>query len=201
MKRTIAGVLFSLIFGMHSAQADFGGPIQADNAASPDGKLVVRIVEESRENQPKEELSHLVRFYEFDATKDIYERRSEFRLKEWPGELLFISNAGDLVMISLSETDAIRLYARDGKLVKTWGLNELLIPSEIKGCAQTGSTLQWFDEGAFIGRKFHFNGPAHRIRALRSSFTVMRGAHPKVSFSGLLDAETGTIRMNKPKEP
>jgi hypothetical protein len=201
MKRLLVGAALLIALISRLAWADFGGPIPGDNVASPDGNLVVRIVEEAAEKQPTDTVTHLVRFYEFDAAKDNYVRRSEFRLKEWPGELLFLSNVGDLVMVSLGEPDAIRLYARDGRLVKTWGLKEMLTPGEIEACAQTGSTLQWLDEGAFFGRRFYFKGPSHRIRALQPPFTVMRSADPKASFSGTVDADKGELRMNKPKEP
>lgn len=201
MKEYLVGASLLMVLTLRPTWADFGGPVSADNAASPDGNLVVRIVSDSQEDSAKEVESHLVRYYQFDSAKDAFVRQSEFRLREWPGELLFLSNAGDLVMISLGEKDAIRLYARNGNLVKTWSLNELLTPAEIEACAQTGSTLQWVDEGAFQGRSFYFTGPSHRIRALQPPFTIMRGTDSKVRFSGSLNAENGTLRINKQNDP
>jgi len=200
MKNSICYASLLIAGVANTVWADFSGPTRADNAASPDGNLVVRIEIDKSERPPGALRSHVVRYYEFDASKDSYVRRSEFRLNSL-GQLLFVSNGGDLVMISLGEKEAIRLYAKDGKLVKAWGLDELLIPSEIEACAQTGATLQWLEEGAFFERSFYFKGPSLRIRALQPPFTVMRGANAKVSFSGTVDAKTGKLQMDKPEEP
>jgi hypothetical protein len=107
MKESLALVLLLIGSSAERVWADFAGPLRADNAASPDGKLVVRVLEDESAKQTGAQRSYLVRFYEFDVGKDSYVRCSEFRMKERPGQLAFLSNAGDVVMISLRETDAI----------------------------------------------------------------------------------------------
>ncbi len=109
-----------------------------------------------------------------------------------------VSDVGDLVLMRVSEGEAIRLYSRSGKLKKSWDLANFLKRVDIRACAQTGSTLQWLDEGAFSGRVFYLRGPAQRVRGLRPPYTIMRGANLKVKFAAVIDAEKATIRKTRP---
>lgn len=185
-----------LLLLAHAVRADFGGPIPATRAISPDGNVLVRIkMDESpvikgvaRKNQ--------LSFYEYNLKDDKYVRRSGFEL-DGRGQLLLVSNEGDIALISLSELEAIRLYSKAGKLRKTWKLDEFLTPAEIKACAQTGATLQWFEEGGFSEGGFYFRGPSHMIRALQAPYTVIRGYDDKVSFSGHIELKTQTLEMDK----
>ena len=174
MKPTVifVSLLILVSCGQH-ARSDFLGPSFARHAVSPDG---------------------------FDQSKDSYIRRSGFELTGL-SQLLYVSNAGDLIMISLCEGDCIRLYSKDGKLVKTWKLNEFLSKEEIEACAQTGATLQWLEEGAFSDRVFHFRGPSRQIRGLTPPYTVMRLPDEKVIFSASIHTATAELVKHNPQEP
>jgi hypothetical protein len=96
--------------------ADFAGPSPARNALSPDGQLLVRITTPKRDKDSKDLPKHEVSYYEFDAIKDVYTRSAHFPLTGYLGEMLYVSNAGDLIMISLGEKEAVRLYSKEGQL-------------------------------------------------------------------------------------
>lgn len=166
--------------------ADFTGPQSEWKAMSPDGNLVVRI----SEKRDYSELS--ATYYEYDAMNDEYARGKTIPVLG-RAQMLYVSNAGDLIMIALGQEESISLYSKDGKLTRQWSLKDFLTAKEIKACAKTGSTLQWFDEGTFANRTFHFRGPSRRIRGLQPSYTVMRGADSKISFFGTVDAKSGTL--------
>jgi hypothetical protein len=110
------------------------------------------------------------------------------------------SSSGDLVLISLWEKKAIVLYSPEGKRLKAWDLAAFLTKKEIKGCAKTGSTLQWLDAAGFDERTFWFSGPSPAIRGLQPSYTIMRGRNPKVSFSGEIDAEEAELTRHEKVE-
>jgi hypothetical protein len=72
MRTSIVSALLLIVAVANSVWADFGGPTFADNAASPDGNLVVRIVRDESKRAAGELPSHSVRLYEFDPEKDSY---------------------------------------------------------------------------------------------------------------------------------
>jgi hypothetical protein len=200
MKARTTLLLLAILVATAPARADFGGTVHAHSAESPDGNLVVRIVRNGTAKSSGELAAHLVRFYEFDAAKDLFGRKSEFPLTGSPAHCLYVSNHGDLVLVSLNDKDAVRLLSNNGRLIRSWALADFLSGAEINACAKTGATLQWLDEGAFLDREFYFKGPSHRIRALHAPFTVMRGVDLKVSFSGTIDAQSGELLMEKAKD-
>lgn len=109
---------------------------------SPDGNLLVRITLAKEAQDDDEKPTYDVVYYKFDAAKESYAKHSAFVLKEYPGQMMYLSNAGDLVIVSLSEKEAISLYSPEGKRLRTWDLTDFLTKQEIAGCAETGSTLQ-----------------------------------------------------------
>lgn len=199
--RLAATSVLLVLAHFQAARSDFVGPSVARHALSPDGQLLVRIETGKGENQSNDAPKHEVVFFEFDSSKDAYVRSSSFQLSGHLSQMLYVSNSGDLVMISLGEKSAIRLYARAGALVKSWNLQDVLTENEIRACAQTGSTLQWLEEGAFFNRVFYLRGPSRLIRALSPPYTVMRGADEKVTFTALIDAENAKLTKEQPEEP
>lgn len=181
--------------------ADFGGSIWTLCAISPDGKALVRIskVETSDDENQLPTYQGLV--FSFDDKKEDFVLVRKFPFDSVPPNLLFLSDAGDVVSIRLQEKGALTWYSPQGKLEKAWDLKDFLTESQINGCAETGSTLQWFDEGQFYERTFHFNGPSHRIRAMLPPFTVMRGYDEKVTYAGRLDAEKSELKAAATKLP
>src|SRR5687767_14300459 len=114
------------------AIADIVGPSVATSAISPDGHLIARIV---RTGSMADTQMYEVVYFKFDMSKDRYERQSAFPLPaEHLPQMLFVSDAGDLVLISLSDTHAVRLYSEDGTTHKSWSLNDFLSRSEIRAC-------------------------------------------------------------------
>ncbi|MFV1965577.1 MAG: hypothetical protein ACC628_09160 [Pirellulaceae bacterium] len=202
MKPNLIFVLLLLVLShVQAARSDFVGSSVARHALSPDGKLLVRIKTTKRDEKSKDPPKHEVSYYGFDATKDSYVRRSRFQLTGYLSQMLYVSNSGDLIMISLGEKHAVRLYSKKGNLTKSWSLEDFLTKDEIKACAQTGSTLQWLEEGAFYDRVFYLRGPSRLIRALRPPYTVMRGADDKVTFSASINTETAKLKKHEPEEP
>jgi hypothetical protein len=199
MKPMFVCLLLFPLWLSQAARADFDGPSSARRAMSPDGNLVIRITP-GKSPDARQTPKHRVTYYEYESSGDRYVRRSEFQLGESLSQMLYVSNAGDLVMIFLDDQDAVRLYSKEGKLVKSWSLGDFLSKAEIDACAQTGSTLQWFEEGAFSGRRFYFSGPSRLVRALQS-YTVMRAADAKVSFSGELDVTAVELSKDEQAEP
>jgi hypothetical protein len=183
-----------------SAQADFGGPIAATHAMSPNGSLIVRITPPKAVDKSPIAPKHEVHYYEFDKSLDGYVHKTTFTLAGYLGQMLYVSDAGDLVLISLEKKDAIRIYGKDGKLAKSWSLTDFLTDAEIEGCAQTGATLQWLEEGAFYDRVFWCKGPSRQIRALLGSYAVMRGEDAKVQFSAAIEISNLTLTKDKPDE-
>lgn len=187
--------LILILSPAQTAYPDFFGPSHARHAMSPDGKLLVRINTAKRDEKednpvpPKSEVT----FYEFNGEKDSYVRRSSFELVGYLSQMLYISNSGKLIFVSLGEKDSIRMYSSEGKIEKTWSLKDFLTESEIEACAMTGSTLQWFEEGQFHDDVFFFHGPSQSIRALRSPFTIMRGINPGISFSASINTKTSEL--------
>jgi hypothetical protein len=190
----------SVILFISSATADFAGPASATKAMSPDGNLLVRIMPAKNAQDDDEKPMYNVVYYKFDAAKEGYSKHSEFALKDYPGQMMYVSNAGDLVIISLSEKEAVTLYSPEGKRLKAWDLADFLTKKEIEGCAETGSTLQWLDEASFGGRDLYFRGPSRVIRAMQGSYTVMRGADEKIAFSGVLDVVERKLTKDEPEE-
>ena len=193
----LSGSLALLVVLLHVqlVRADFVGSNMAQHALSPNGRLLVRIKTAERDEASKERPKYEVTYYEFDAVKDSYERQSSFPFSGNLSQMLYVSDAGELMMISLGEKDAVRLYSKTGELIQSWNLQDFLTPNEIKACAATGSTLQWFEEGAFIDRRFHFRGPSRLIRALQPPYTVMRSVNHNVTFSGSINLDT--VKLNK----
>lgn len=178
--------------GGRLVHADVGGPNYAENALSKDGQLVLRVT--GTLDESKKRTWYDATKYAYDSKTDSYQKKGTFRLEAGSGQKMFLSNDGDLVVLSLSETEAVSLYSPEGKLVKSWNLDELITKKQIEACAMTGSTLQWFQEGSFYDRKFYFRGPSQVIRGLDNSisYTVMRGANLDIEFTGQIDAQTGT---------
>ena len=201
MKTSLILLPLLVLSTVYPAQADFVGPSVARHALSPDGKLLVRIKTAMLDDRSEDPPKHEVAFYEFDATEDSYVRRSEFQMTGALGQMLYVSDAGDLVLVSLSENTAVRLFSKAGKLVKSWNLDEFLTADEIKACAKTGSTLQWLEERVFYDRVFYLRGPSRVIRALSPPYTVMRGADEKVAFSAAIDSADATLKKHEPEEP
>jgi hypothetical protein len=140
-----------------------------------------------------------VSIHHYDVSKRQFIKVSQFQLSEHPGSgFLFISNGGKhIVAVNVGawigfEKLGLRIYDQKGKLLRAWRLEDFLTPEEIEGCAKTGSTLQWFQSGAFSsdGKKFEFSGPASHIAGWGSSFTVMQGAKEGLSFRFSLDVPT-----------
>lgn len=183
-----------------TAQADFAGPVVATKAMSPDGNLLVRITPARQADDDDEQPTYNVAYYKFDVAKEIYSKQSAFVLKDYLGQMMYVSNAGDLVIVSLSEKQAVTLYSSEGKRLKVWDLDDFLTKQEIAGCAQTGSTLQWLDEASFGGRNLYFRGPSRVIRAMHVSYTVMRGVDEKIAFSGVLDVKERKLTKDEPEE-
>lgn len=171
--------------------SDLNGPSLAQHALSPDGKVIVRVERLSGDNgsPPQYEAS----YYQFHAAENSYRRTCSFVIRNYSAQLLFVSNAGDLLTVMLSERDAITLYSPEGNVVKSWNLSDFLSNSQIAACAETGSTVQWFDEGAFHDREFSCIGPSRRVRAVQPPFTIMRGVNGEVSFTISIDVVTRAI--------
>jgi hypothetical protein len=201
MSRLSLIFIAALLLLPNAARPDFAGPTVATRAVSPDSNLVVRI--EKQRAADLKVVKYKVSYYEYDGDSDSYRHTTSFDLGPPLSQLLFVSDAGDLLFVSLAERDAVRLYSKAGKLVKTWSLGDFLSKEEIDGCAQTGSTLQWFESGGFVAnpalgyRAFHLAGPAKTIKALHPPLTVMRGADPNVSFEATIDMTTTKITKAK----
>jgi len=143
MKPSMISVSLLLVLShVQAARADSVGPSVARHALSPDGKLLVRIKTAKRDDKSRDLPNHEVSYYEFDASKDSYVRRTSFQLTGYLAQMLYVSNSGELIFVSLREKDAIRLYSKRGKVTRSWALDDFLTKDEIIACAQTGSTLQ-----------------------------------------------------------
>jgi hypothetical protein len=201
MGRAILVKVLLLAVFVPVASADFGGSIRATRALSPDGNVIVRVTLAKPAAKGEPASQNEVIYYHFDETSNTYVKRSQFNLSAYHAQMLYVSNAGDLLLISLGTKDAIRLLAKDGKLVKTWSLGDFLSPAEIKACAETGSTLQWLEEGAFYERQFYFRGPSRTVRAVSPPYTVMRGVDEKVTFSGTINAKDATLSKDEDERP
>lgn len=184
--------VLGLCASIPQAKADFTGPSHARHAVSPGGNLIVRITSDNEPLKRGRNARHFAAYYNYDEKSDSYVRQTTFEV-DFVSQMLFVSDDGDLVMIYLCEKSAICLYSKEGQLAKVWNLEDFLTKKEIRSCAETGSTLQWFDEGGFSKRTFHFRGPAQKVRALQAPFTVMRGANDKVQYSGSIDAATSKL--------
>lgn len=198
LKTSLVLLPLLVLLHMQPARADFVGPSVARHALSPNGQLLVRIKTAKRDERSKEPPKHEVSYYEFDASEDSYVQRSGFNLTGSLGQMLYVSNAGGLVLISLRENEAVRLYSKEGKLANSWDLDDFLTEDEINACAKTGSTLQWLEEGAFDDRVLYFRGPSRRVRALSPPYTVMRGADEAVAFSATINSENAMLKKDEP---
>lgn len=183
-----------------AARGDFAGPATAMFAASPDGNLIVRLTVAENSDAADRPPRTLIHYYRFNPSKNDYVPDKVVECSGAWGQMLYVSNAGDVVAVGLSETGSLQIFSPDGKLVKKVDLKQFLTQNEIDACARTGSTLQWLDEGSFAGRKFYFSGPSHLIRAIRGSFSVMRGADEKVRFAASIDAATGELTKDAADE-
>jgi hypothetical protein len=181
MRAFVFSIFLWLTVAVSIANADIGGlPPEPATAVSADGCTVVRV-----ENGT-------VKVFSLDSQREKYSVGSSFKIDRLPAssELLFVSNHGEYVVIAyIGGKDAIRVYRR-GKLLKTWMLSDFLTQREIDACAETGSTLQWFERGVIDEAVFFFEGPSTNIKGLRPSFTVMRGMEEGMSFSFRLDLKS-----------
>lgn len=173
--------------------ADFFPAVPMLRAMAPSGELIVRI------KQSPAGANSAVSLYRYNPEEDRYVRESGFELNGSLPHQLFVSDSGDIVLASYGEVGAIRLYSKEGELHETWDLQDFLSKSEVKACAETATSVQWFDDGEFVARKFYFHGPSSTIRGMPASFTVRRGANLRISFSGVIDAETGELTKNSIK--
>ena len=187
-------VLMSLTMPVGAA-TDIVGPSRARAAVSPDGNRVVRRTAVESKQVPPPPLVHVMAQHRFDGKTDGFVKQFEVRLTDYLAQFLFVSDAGHVVMVSLTPKNSLRLYSEDGKLQKSWNLDEILSKAEIEACGQTGSTIQWFEEGSVSphGESFYFRGPSTRLRALGPSYTIMRGADEKVGFSRQLDLKASAL--------
>jgi hypothetical protein len=176
---------------------DYGGPTAARYAISEDGNWVVRIKTSEKKPEADEYPTHEVCYYMFDDASDEYVRQTSFKFTDDLPQMLYVSNDGDLLLITLSESNSIRVFSGTGAAMKSWSLEQFLTKEEIAACAETGSTTQWFEEGSFYDRVFVFKGPSRRIRCLKSPYTVMRGSDEKVTFAASLDLKSQTIESIK----
>jgi hypothetical protein len=199
VKPLLFGSFCLIALSITAAKADFAGPVYATKAMSPDGNLLVRITLVKHADDNEEKPTYNVVFYKFGAAKEGYLKDSEFVLRDYLGQMMYVSNAGDLVIVSLGENEAVMLFSPEGKRLKAWNLDEFLTKEEISACAQTGSTLQWLEEASFGGRSPYFRGPSRVIRAMQASYTVMRGADEKISFSGILELKERQITKDEPE--
>ena len=194
---TAAMVCLTWLGSISTLRADFAGPSRQMAAGSPDGSVVVRVkqIEAAGKLTPKPKC--LFTFYEYDSSADVYKSTSSFEAQCSSWQLLFVSNAGDLVLVNLSDREAICLYSKAGKLVKSWDLNRFLTKAEIEACGLTGSTLQWFEDGTFAGDVFQFCGPSTNIKSLHPPYSVMRSPDKSVSFFGSVNLTTGALKKKK----
>lgn len=192
-RRTVISFAILLVVGTTSpCYCDFIGPEVAVRAMSPDGQLVVRITKGTKDPSGTERAKHGVSFYEFDSAANAYVFRSSFTTDSL-SQLLYVSNSGELAMISLKEEESLRLHKRDGTLLKSWNLRNFLSAAEITACAKTGSTIQWLEEASFVGKRFYIRGPSRVIRALKPPYTVMRGVAEDVEFFASIDVDTAKL--------
>ena len=113
-------VFFLINSNLQPVRPDLSGPSVARHASSPDGNVLVRIKTLKRAANARKLPIHEVAYYHFDASSDTYSRKSHFVLKARLSQMLHVSNSGELILISLAEQNAIRLYSRNGKLSKSW---------------------------------------------------------------------------------
>lgn len=191
----LATALLIIGFQPEPVRSDMGLPApEPAPAVSPNGDLIARI---KSTNDPTSRVAVTeVSFHQFDQSKDMYIRRSSFTTSIHP-TALFVSDNGEVMMINVSGKQAMTLFSKDGKVTKTWDLEDFLTDAEIKACAQTGSTLQWFDDGGFSGGEFQLKGPSKVIRGLSTPFTVMRGYNPRIRFAATIDIKTGELTRPK----
>jgi hypothetical protein len=183
-------VMLLLLFTTSQGRTDLVEPDHARHASSPDGNLIARIKTTKRAGGSKGLTEHDVSFYKYDSDTNSYTLRTSFHLVANLSQMLYISNFGDLVMITLSEKDAVRLYSKTGKLEKSWDLTEFLTEAEIVACAETGATTQWLEEAEIRDRRFFMKGPSQVIRAVRPPYTIMRGVDSKTTFTASINLET-----------
>jgi len=156
------------------SQADFVPPIPVLRAMAPNGDLVVRIKQDDPGTKP------LLSLYRYEPNEDRYIKESGFELRDDLPHQLFVSDSGDVVFISFSEEGAIALYSKDGELRGAWDLDDFLSKSQLRACPKTEASVQWFDGGEFVTRKFSFRGPSSG----------------RISFGGVIDAATGDLAVN-----
>lgn len=173
--------------------ADMGGPIDATPALSPDGNILARITRDRRLYDEKRPWKHPVTVFKYDESKDSYLPRARFEVEGSMPQLMYVSDAGDVVLVYFSGSHALELYTEGGKAKKSWKLTDFLTEAEIEGSAETTSTLQWFWDGSFFNnRLFNFVGPAQGIR-FGGSATVLKESDPKVAFEFMLDVSKKTL--------
>jgi hypothetical protein len=198
MRNLIPIVALALASGGATGKADFGGTTPAVRAMSPNGNIIIRIMKvESKGAEPTKPV-YEVAFYEYQSVEDRFVPSASFRLTNGLSHMVYVSDGGELVLINLSETDSIRLYSKDGKQRSAWKVGDFLSDAEVNACAETGATLQWFEEGIFDGKEFYFRGPSRVIRAVPPPFTIMRGVKRDVTFSGTIDLESLKLQRDDP---
>ena len=180
-----------------TAKADIGLRYFATQATSPDGNTIARVELGKPPSAGRRRGPSRVSIYKFDPVADAYTRRSHFELDASPSELLYVANDGEhFAFINLFDTtEAIRIYKGRDRL-KSWDLSDFLTIEEIAACAETGSTIQWFDDGRFSRDAFHFEGPSRSIKGLEAPFTIMKSADDSVFFSGSINLKTQELKMD-----
>ena len=194
MKRsTIIGMIGILIWADH-VHADMAPPEFARSAVSRNGLHLMRVAPAKWQGGVRKSKAQATVF-SYDADQDAYTRSGSFSLgNQRAAEFLFISDDGQrLIFVNIGhwlgdEQLGIRIFSREGRLLRKWRLAEFLTPDMVKGTARTGSTTQWFESGAIHDQSFSFQGPAQTLKGgLQAPFTVMRGAKKKLWYSFTID--------------
>ncbi len=139
--------------------ADAMPPSPMIRAASRDISKIARIELPARSGVSSDE--PVASLYTFDASVDSYRRYARFGLGEaGAAEFLFITDDGDhLILISIVQLDrCVRLYFRDGRLLKTWSLSDILTEKEIRSLPQGGAHTPWFRSGLVYNDHLEMSG-------------------------------------------
>ncbi len=173
--------IVTLLFVGSVASADMLPPAVATGAISPNGQCVLRI----RHGK--------VFRYTFDNASSTFVLAGQFKLRDPSPQFVYVSDEGDVICISLSESEAMELYSPKGLSKRKWDLSEFLSRDQIKCCPKTGATTQWIDEAKFYDREFVFYGPSQRIRRMVASYTLMRRGDPSAEFAFALDCHAAEL--------
>lgn len=192
----------TLLFAVSAVRADMFPPPFQSVAVSLDSEYIARVDRGWWNEAEKRRAKDWVSIHRYDRDKREFVRVSQFEYGAAPGSgFLVVANGGTHVVGACvgNGTLGLRLYNQAGKLLGTWPIKDFLTEDEIAGCAKTGSTLQWFQAGAFSydGKSFHFSGPATHIASWGSSYTVMKGAKEGLRFRFTIDLKSLTLKREQ----